>query len=122
MTICFPIGSTAVTWLPTTRWMAGPGVRALAPRTSRPTRSGRKAAAVWKIVSPSGTPHVPLRSTRQARRLRMAQGGQAQSEPEVFAFEANLLEQGPNRRIQDRFAVNPLDGQLASWRVLGQAP
>ena len=48
------MASTPVTVEPTSRSTCGPGARALAAATSRPTRYGRSPAAVRASVSPSG--------------------------------------------------------------------
>src|SRR6266545_3621538 len=61
MTMCLPKGSMAVTSAPITRAICGPGWRARAASTVRPTSRGRSAAAVLKIVSPSGTPSLWMR-------------------------------------------------------------
>src|SRR4051794_22429594 len=101
MTRCFPIGSIATTDEPMTRWICGPGCRALAARIERPTSNGRSATAVLKMVSPSGTPGP-----------RVSQSSHAQGEAKVLAREAGLLQHRPMRRAQRRLAVNAFDGQL----------
>src|SRR5437870_4705249 len=63
------------------------------------------------MVSPSGTP-----------RLRMAQRRQTQHETEVFALETGMLEGGPQWRVERRFAVDAVDGELTPRAVLGQTP
>src|SRR5438067_1335112 len=108
-TRCFPVVSMDVTWAPMTRSICGPGLPTRAPRMGRSIKRGRKAAAVLKIVSPSGTPRLRMREWRHAHR-----------QPKVLAAKASLLELCTQRRIERGLAVDALDAQLASRAVLGQ--
>ena len=55
MNRCLPRASTEVTVAPIMRSGRGPGGRTRAAVTVRPTRCGRRPAAVRRRVSPSGT-------------------------------------------------------------------
>src|SRR3954452_10944700 len=74
----------------------------------RPTSSGRKAAAVLKMVSPSGTPRVGMRQWRQAQR-----------KAEILAGEAGLLQLRTERRGQGGLTVDAFDAELAAVAVFG---
>src|SRR5688500_18152900 len=90
--------------LPTIRWTCGtaPGPWARAASTSRPTRYGRRPAAVRKSVSPSGM------CGRYAR-LASAADGQAA----IAGAEPGGEELVAKRGFPDRQAVDLADDELA---------
>src|SRR5438093_3731883 len=69
---CLPTGSTAVTVLPVRRARS----RGRASTTAWPSSRRRRAAAVRKMVSPSGIPDHPPRGGAEPGRLQLrGQGG-----------------------------------------------
>src|SRR5438132_5244219 len=125
---CLPYAVTSVTVRPRRSSTRGPGRRVRAPVTCRPTRCGRRPAAVRKRVSPSGTAPPPGRYERIAPRpagcrtdpapgfhrppaegfLAAAAGGvvPAQDETAVSGHEAGREESVAPRRVADRFAID----------------
>src|SRR5688572_28590274 len=101
MSRILPWDSTSSMRLPTMRWTCGvaPGPWVRAEVTSRPTRYGRRPAAVRMSVSPSG---IPVGSARGAE-------GQAA----VAGHEPRIEEELAGRGGRDVLAIDLAHDQLA---------
>src|SRR5947209_9560231 len=115
-----PAASTAVTVDPTSRSALGPGAGALAAVIVRPTRYGRRPAAVRASVSPSGiggpsadgSDAGPPLVRALRRRLR------AKREPAIAGDETGLEERVTEPRAADGLPVDLADHQLADAPVV----
>src|SRR5262245_48403581 len=103
-----PWDSTASTCAPTTRSIWGPGRVARAAVTARPTRYGRRPAAVRNRVSPSGMGGVWRLSTR------------TEHDASIARDEAGGDETLAEGRLADRDAVDLRDDQLPDPPIVNE--